>query len=358
MRRVLVLPGDGIGPEVTDEAVKVLRRVSEISGERFVFEYELIGGASIDHRGLPITDDVIKKAEDSDAILLGAVGGPRWDNLRMEMRPESALLKLRRSLNLWANIRPVRIMVEEISPIRLSSPSGVDFIVVRELTSDIYFGEPRGRGAGFAYNTAYYRRFEVERIARFAFVLASRRRKKVTSVDKSNVLEVYAFWRDVVTEVSKEFPHVSLEHVYVDAASYYLVINPARFDVVLCPNLFGDILSDEGGAIIGSLGLCPSASLGDSRRGLYEPVHGSAPDIAGKGIANPVAAILSAAMLLEYSFDMKDYAELVERAVEGTLKEGIRTPDIARGDCKVVSTHEFGNHVVKKIDEISRKEGF
>lgn len=352
---ILVLPGDGIGPEVTEEALKVLQYISDISGSTFEFERELIGGISIDQRGVPITDEVISKAKSSDAILLGAVGGPKWDNLPMESKPESGLLKLRKSLNLWANVRPVKLILKEVSPLRSHLVKKVDFVVVRELTSDIYFGEPRGIETSRAYNTALYRKDEVERIARFAFEIARKRRKKVTSVDKANVLEVSVFWRRIVSEVAKDYPDVHLEHIYVDAASFYMVTNPSRFDVILCPNLFGDILSDEGGAILGSLGLCPSASVGDSKVGLYEPVHGSAPDIAGKGIANPIASILSAAMLLRYSFDMEEEAQLIERAVEETLREGIRTQDIARKGHKIVSTAKFGDHVLKKLKSYRTK---
>lgn len=352
MKRILVLPGDGIGPEVVNEAIKVLECISEITKEKFEFEYELIGGISIDQRGVPITDEVIEKAKKSDAVFLGAVGGPNWDNLPIDKRPESGLLKLRKSLNLWANIRPIKVLMKKISPLRPSLLKKIDFVVIRELTSDIYFGTPRAIEENRAYNTASYTREEVERIARLAFELARKRKKKVTSIDKANVLEVSAFWRKIVSEISKDYPDVSLEHVYVDAASFYLIVNPARFDVLLCPNLFGDILSDEGGAIIGSLGLCPSASLGDSNFGLYEPVHGSAPDIAGKGIANPIASILSAAMLLRYSFNMEKEAKAVEKAVEKTIKDGLRTQDIAERNQRPVSTREFGDYVVKKIKEM------
>ncbi|MCX7734950.1 MAG: 3-isopropylmalate dehydrogenase [bacterium] len=352
MKRILVLPGDGIGPEVANEAIKVLECISEITKEKFEFEHELIGGISIDQRGVPITDEVIEKAKKSDAVFLGAVGGPNWDNLPMDKKPESGLLKLRKSLNLWANIRPIKILMKKISPLRPALLKKIDFVVIRELTSDIYFGTPRAIEENRAYNTASYTREEVERIARLAFELARKRKKKVTSIDKANVLEVSAFWRKIVSEISKDYPDISLEHVYVDAASFYLIVNPARFDVLLCPNLFGDILSDEGGAIIGSLGLCPSASLGDSNFGLYEPVHGSAPDIAGKGIANPIASILSAAMLLRYSFNMEKEAKAVEKAVEKTIKDGLRTQDIAERNQRPVSTREFGDYVVKKIKEM------
>lgn len=355
MKKILVLPGDGIGEEVVREGVKVLECISYISGQKFDFEHELVGGISIDQRGVPLADEVIEKAKRSDAVLLGAVGGPKWDNLPMDKKPESGLLKLRKSLGLWANIRPIKVLLKSMSPLR--SAKNVDFVVIRELTSDIYFGQPRAIEEDKAYNTAVYRKEEVQRIARLAFEIARTRRKKVSSIDKANVLEVSVFWREVVNEVAKDYPDVSLEHIYVDSAAFYLVMNPSRFDVMLCPNLFGDILSDEGGAILGSLGLCPSASLGNSNFGLYEPVHGSAPDIAGKGIANPIATILSVAMLLRYSLNMEREARFVEKAVELTLKDGIRTPDIARRKKeKVVSTSEFGDYVVKKIEEINNKD--
>ena len=368
--KVLVLPGDGIGPEVSREAVKVISRVVEYSGLHVEFEEELIGGVSIDERGVPISEEVLEKARSSDAVFLGAVGGPKWDNLPMEKKPESGLLKIRKHLGVWANIRPVKVFpqLKHISP--LKNPEGIDFIVVRELTSGIYFGEPRGYDREKGYNTMIYRRHEVERIAQLSFEIArQRKKKKLTSIDKANVLEVSVFWRSVVNEVAKEYHDVELEHIYVDAGALYMVTNPQRFDVMLCPNLFGDILSDEGGGIIGSLGLCPSASLGDEldeggagrkrTRGLYEPVHGSAPDIAGKGIANPIAAILSASMLLRFSLGLPDYADVIEKAVELALDRGFRTKDIAGGEDgsrgrreKIVSTSEFGDAVVECIDDI------
>ncbi len=355
-RTILVLPGDGIGQEVTQEAVKILDTVSKICGEKFEFDFELIGGASIDKYGNPIADRVIEKAKKSDAVLLGAVGGPKWDNLPIDKRPEAGLLKIRKSLELWANIRPVKVLpgVEFISPLKQRFLMDVDFIVLRELSSDIYYGNPREIRQDEAFNTAYYKRTEIERIARLAFEIAKTRRKRVSSIDKANVLEVYAFWRQVVSDVAKAYPDVELEHIYVDAAALYIVLNPARFDVILAPNLFGDILSDEGGGILGSLGLCPSASLGGENLqfGLYEPVHGSAPDIAGKGIANPVASILSAAMLLRYSFKMEKFASAIEKAVYETLNQGIRTQDMKYGSTKIVSTSEFGDYVIKNLKAI------
>ncbi len=350
--RIVVLGGDGIGPEVTREALKVLDVVFSERGIKVEFIDELIGGASIDRYGYPITDGVIDKAKSADAVLLGAVGGPKWDDLPVDRRPESGLLRIRKELGLWANIRPIKVFraIGHISPLKEEKLADVDFVVVRELSSDIYFGEPRVCGEDIGLNTALYRRHEVERIARLAFELAARRKRKVSSVDKANVLEYSEFWRRVVSNVALNFPDIKLEHIYVDAAAYYIVIDPARFDVILTSNLFGDILSDEAGGIIGSLGLCPSASLGDGPA-LYEPVHGSAPDIAGKGIANPIAAILSAALLLRYSAGMEYEAMCVELAVERTLKDGFRTKDIARGDAndKIVSTQEFGDEVVKRL---------
>jgi 3-isopropylmalate dehydrogenase len=353
-----------------------LRNVAELSGEKIEFEEELIGGISIDERGVPISEEVIEKAKKSDAVFLGAVGGPKWDNLPIEKRPEKGLLELRKSLGVWANIRPIRVFpaLKHVSP--LKNPDGIDFVVIRELTSGIYFGEPRGYDEEKGYNTAIYRRYEVERIAHLAFRIARQRKRKVSSIDKANVLEVSAFWRKVVSEVANQYPDVSLEHIYVDSASLYMITNPQRFDVMLCSNLFGDILSDEGGGIVGSLGLCPSASLGDMLygekegeksqeaskesyriKGLYEPVHGSAPDIAGKGIANPIASILSASMLLRYSLGLEKYADIVEKAVELALEKGFRTPDIAekgkgKRKIKVISTSEFGDAVIECVDEI------
>jgi len=316
--KILVLPGDGIGPEVVDEAVKVLDFLFQKRRMKIEFEFELIGGASIDKYGVPIRDEVLEKAKNSDAILLGAVGGPKWDSLPIDRRPEAGLLKIRKALGLWANIRPIKIFPElsYISPLKNSD--GIDFVVLRELTSDVYFGEPRGVFGDHALNTMIYRKEEVERIAHFAFEVALKRKKSVTSVDKANVLEVSSFWRKIVSEVAQKYPDVKLEHVYVDAMTYYIILNPQKFDVVLCPNLFGDIISDEAGGIIGSLGLCPSASLGSLNfgggriQGLYEPVHGSAPDIAGKSIANPIATLLSTSMLCEYSLGMKEEASLIE----------------------------------------------
>lgn len=373
--KILVLPGDGIGPEVVDEAVKVLDFLFQKRRMKIEFEFELIGGASIDKYGVPIRDEVLEKAKNSDAILLGAVGGPKWDSLPIDRRPEAGLLKIRKALGLWANIRPIKIFPElsYISPLKNSD--GIDFVVLRELTSDVYFGEPRGVFGDHALNTMIYRKEEVERIARFAFEVALKRKKSVTSVDKANVLEVSSFWRKIVSEVAQKYPDVKLEHVYVDAMTYYIILNPQKFDVVLCPNLFGDIISDEAGGIIGSLGLCPSASLGSLNfgggriQGLYEPVHGSAPDIAGKSIANPIATLLSTSMLCEYSLGMKEEASLIETAIRDVLSEGFRTQDLVekksqgeknklqkgkRGKTKikVVSTKEFGDAVVRSLKKL------
>ncbi|GBD02868.1 3-isopropylmalate dehydrogenase [bacterium HR19] len=366
MFNILLLPGDGIGPEVVKEAVKILEFVFDRKGVIVDFHEELIGGCSIDKYGVPLRDEVVEKAKGSSAVFLGAVGGPKWDNLPVDKRPEAGLLKIRRELKLWANIRPIKVFksLHHISPLKKDVIDGVDMVILRELTSDVYFGEPRGEFGDHAKNTMIYYKEEVERIAHLGFKIALSRKKKLVSVDKSNVLEVSAFWRKVVSEVSRNYPEVELTHIYVDAMSYYLILNPKRFDVVLCPNLFGDILSDEAGGIIGSLGLCPSASLGDELDkgkifGLYEPVHGSAPDIAGKGIANPIATILSASLMLNYSFGMAEEAKLIEKAVEKVLEDGIRTPDIAekkpKKKIRVVGTEEFGNCVLKKLQRLMNK---
>ena len=352
--KILLLPGDGIGTEVLQEAEKVLKTVEETTDIKFEIEKELIGGASIDDRGVPIVDSVLRMAKKSDSVLLGAVGGYKWDTLPISKRPEQALLSLRYELGVWANLRPVKIFAPlvGISPLKPDIILGMDILIVRELTGDAYFGKPRYKKEKDAKNTIKYTRKEVERIARLAFDLSLKRSKKLTSVDKANILEVYSFWRDIVNEIAKQeqYKTVNLEHMFIDTFAMRLITHPRKFDVVLSSNMFGDIISDEGGGIIGSLGLCPSASLGDTKRGLYEPVHGSAPDIAGKGIANPIGAILSVSSMLRYSFDEEEKAVLIERAVEEVLKEGKRTPDISTdGKEEIVSTKKFGDAVISKI---------
>jgi 3-isopropylmalate dehydrogenase len=347
--RVLVLPGDGIGPEVIAEAVAVLERVAP----DVQLEHGLLGGCAIDAAGGPLPDATLERALACGVVLLGAVGGPKWDRLPQDRKPERGLLGLRKALELYANLRPAAIVpaLADASPLRPECVRGVDLIVVRELTGGIYYGQPRGRfeeaGRRWALNTEIYSDVEVRRIARVAFETARRRRRLVTNVHKANVLEVSAFWNEVVEEVAKEFPDVRLEHQLVDSMAMVLLRDAASFDTVLCPNLFGDILSDEAAMLTGSLGMLPSASLGDGGRGLFEPVHGSAPDIAGQDKANPLAAILSAAMLLEHALGRAAEAARVRAAVDAVLAAGYRTPDLAReGDAsKRVGTREMGARV-------------
>lgn len=327
--RVVLLPGDGVGPEVLEAAVAVLGRVAP----DLRLETHPFGGAAIDEAGDPLPRATIDACRGADAVLLGAVGGPRWD--AAPRRPEAGLLRLRRDLGLFANLRPVRPLAEvagEVSPLRPSALEGVDLLVVRELTGGLYFGEPRGReqrgGQDRAVDTATYSSSEVRRVARVAFEAARRRRGKVTSVDKANVLETSRLWRDVVEEEHASFEDVALEHQLVDAAAMRLLTHARDFDVILTGNMFGDILSDESSVLAGSIGLLGSASLGEGHKGLFEPIHGSAPDIAGAGIANPVGAIVSAAMMLEYSLGRSDAARKIEKAVEAALREGARTRDL------------------------------
>ena len=358
MPKVCVFPGDGIGPEVIREALSVLRTVEEVSGKKlFDTEEELLGGASYDVHGIPMTDRALSLARSSDAILLGAVGGPKWDQLPFEVRPERGLLELRKTLGLFANLRPAKVYgpLIDASPLRRELVEGIDLLVVRELTGGIYFGEPRGikviDGVETGINTEVYCRPEIERVARVAFELGRKRTGRVTSVDKANVLEASVLWRKVVTEVgAAEFPDVVLSHMLVDNCAMQLVRNPKQFDVIVTTNLFGDILTDEASMVTGSIGMLPSASLGGNV-GLFEPIHGSAPDIEGKGLANPLAMILSAAMMLEYSFTMARESALIEDAVGKALADGYRTGDIYREGPGVrrVGTSEMGDKVRKAI---------
>ncbi|MCX8060492.1 MAG: 3-isopropylmalate dehydrogenase, partial [Aquificaceae bacterium] len=315
--KVAVLEGDGIGPEVIGATLKVLEKVSELSGVELVFERGLIGGSAIDQRGTPLPQETLRLCLESHAVLLGAVGGPKWDHLPTEKRPEKGLLGIRKALDLYANLRPVKVYEPLISssPLKEEVARGTDFIVVRELTGDAYYGEPRGvfleGGKRVGINTMRYTEEEIRRVVRRAFELALQRRRKLASVDKSNVLEVSGLWRQVVQEEAQNYPEVEVEHLYVDNCAMQMVRRPSSFDVIVTGNLFGDILSDEAAVISGSLGMLPSASLGD-RYALYEPVHGSAPDIAGNGVANPLATILSGAMMLRHSFNMHREADLVE----------------------------------------------
>lgn len=339
---ILTLPGDGIGPEVTAAAVDVLRAVAARFDHTFDFIDAPIGGAALRQGSAPLPDSTLAAARHADAILLGAVGDPAFDKGDSSQRPESALLALRRALGLYANLRPARVWpgLENEGPLKPSVLQGTDLLVVRELTGGLYYGEPRGLAADgdSAVNTMRYSRSEIERIARVAFDAARVRRRRVTSVDKANVLEVSRLWREVVAGVSREYPDVALDHMYVDACAMKLALAPASFDVLLTENLFGDILSDEAGAVVGSLGLLPSASVGEGA-GLFEPVHGSAPDIAGKGIANPIGAIASAAMLLEYGLHLHAESQAVTAAIEGALRAGVRSADLA-GREKAATTQE------------------
>lgn len=356
MYKIALFPGDGIGKEVTEQAVKVLRKVAKTFHLVFEFHEELAGGASIDKHGTPLTPEAKKLAENSDAVLLGAVGGPKWDGLEASKRPEKGLLELRKTLHAYANLRPVRLLagLEEISTLKKEIIQGLDFLIIRELTGGIYFGSPRGietlpDGKGEkGFNTEVYTTPEIERIARKAFEFARRRRRKVTSVDKANVLECSQLWRKVVNQVHKSYPDITLDHRYVDDCAMQLIRQPKQFDVVVTNNMFGDILSDEAAMLTGSIGMLPSASIGD-RNALYEPVHGSAPDIAGQDLANPLAAILSVAMMLEYSFNLMDLGHTIEKAVDQVLKEGYRTVDIYHEGLHKVGCSKMGDLVCEKI---------
>ncbi|HHX44639.1 MAG TPA: 3-isopropylmalate dehydrogenase [Chloroflexi bacterium] len=351
---IAVLPGDGIGVEVTAEAQKVLTAVAEARGHTFVFETGLVGGAAIDAVGVPLPDETLTLCQAADAILFGAAGGPKWDDPRAAVRPEQGLLSLRKGLGLYANLRPVKLnpVLINASTIKPEVLQGTDLIVVRELTGGLYFGE-RGRkdGGNTAYDTMIYTVPEIERVARAAFRLAAGRRRHVTSVDKANVLESSRLWRETVTRVAAEFPDITLEHLLVDACAMHLIRRPSTFDVIVTENMFGDILTDEASMLAGSMGMLPSASLAEGSLGLYEPIHGSAPDIAGQDMANPLAAILSAALLLRYSLGLEEEAIIVEAAVDRALAEGYRTPDIAEPDSETLGTRAMGDliaHLVAK----------
>ena len=341
-----VLPGDGIGPEVTAEAVRVLEAVCARHGHSLEAREALIGCCAIRATGDPLPPATLELASSARAILLGAVGLPEFDTAPPDKRPESGLLRLRKALGLYANLRPARIFpgLEHLSPLRADRVTGTDLLTVRELSGGLYYGVPRGRDGDRAVNTMSYTRAEIERVARLAFGFALARRKKVTSVDKANVLECSALWRATVTELSREFPGVELEHLLVDSCAMQLVTNPLRFDVLLTENMFGDILSDEAAVLAGSIGMLPSASLGDGP-GLYEPVHGSAPDVAGKGIANPIGAIGSVAMMLRHSFGLEKEAAAVDGAVEKALVSGVRTQDLGGNS----TTRQMGDAVLAAL---------
>ncbi|MBI4272072.1 MAG: 3-isopropylmalate dehydrogenase [Candidatus Rokubacteria bacterium] len=354
--RIAVLPGDGIGQEVTPEAVRVLEAVGKGAGVSFEFEEALVGGAAIDATGAPLAPGALALCRRAHAILFGAVGGPKWEGVAHEVRPERGLLALRKELDLYANLRPAKCfpMLVDASPLKRSVVEGTDLMVIRELTGGLYFGEPRGverfaDGGARAVNTMAYTSREIERIARTGFEVARKRRKRLASVDKANVLVVSQLWREVVTRVAGDYPDVTLEHVLVDNCAMALVQRPTQFDTLVTENTFGDILSDEAAILAGSMGMLPSASLGGAV-GLYEPVHGTAPDIAGRGIANPIAAILSAAMLLRYSLDMQQEADRVERAVQRVLEQGHRTADIAAAGVRPAGTREMGDLIVREVE--------
>ena len=340
-----------IGPEIVDEAVKILDAASYKFGFSVEYEEYLMGGAAIDVTGVPLPDETTKGVLNSDACLFGAIGGPKWDNLDRELRPESGLLKFRKEMGVFANLRPAIVYDELVNASSLKPEiiKGVDIMVVRELIGGIYFGEPKGRDENRAYNTMVYTKAEVVRIAHVAFKLAMKRGKKVCSIDKANVLDVSQLWRDTVEEVSVDYPEVELTHMYVDNAAMQLIANPRQFDVMLTGNIFGDILSDEASMLSGSIGLLPSASTGE-RTAVYEPIHGSAPDITGQGIANPIATISSASMMLRYSLNEIEAADAIDNAIKKALGEGYRTKDIAAFDAKeVVSTTEMGDIIAKYL---------
>jgi 3-isopropylmalate dehydrogenase len=358
--KIAILPGDGIGTEIVAEAVKVLKVIDKEFGLKMEMESALVGGAAFEAHGHPLPPATLKLAMDSDAVLFGAVGDWKYDTLDRPLRPEQAILGLRKNMGLFANFRPAICYKELVdsSSLKPELVAGLDILIIRELTGDIYFGQPRGRrvatdghfpGAEEAFDTMRYSRPEIERIAHVAFQAAMKRDKKVTSVDKANVLETFQFWKDVVSEVGKQYPEVALDHMYVDNAAMQLVKAPKKFDVVVTGNMFGDILSDAAAMLTGSIGMLPSASLNDKKQGLYEPSHGSAPDIAGKGIANPLATILSAAMMLRFSLNQAAAADRIETAVKAVLAQGLRTPDIYSAGTTKVSTVEMGDAVLKAL---------
>lgn len=355
-KKVLLLPGDGIGPEIVAEAVKVLEALIANHGLDVEMVSGLVGGAAYDASGHPLPDETMQMARDVDAILLGAVGGYKWESLDISVRPEKGLLGLRSGLSLFANLRPAFLypQLADASTLKPEVVSGLDILIVRELTGGIYFGQPRGirtleNGERQGFNTYVYSESEIKRIGHVAFQAAMKRNKKVCSVDKANVLEVTELWREVMTDLSKQYPEVELSHMYVDNAAMQLVRNPKQFDVVVTGNMFGDILSDEASMLTGSIGMLPSASLDANNKGMYEPSHGSAPDIAGQNLANPLATILSAAMMLRYSLAREDLALKIEQAVSNVLDQGLRTGDIYSEGMKKVSTSEMGSAVVKAL---------
>ncbi len=358
MDKLMVLPGDGIGPEIMDVTVDILDYIISKKNLKVEYEFGILGGCSIDKYGIPLTDSVLEACRQSKAILLGAVGGPKWASTDpAKPRPEDALLKLRKELGLYANLRPIKVYdpLVSVSTIKEHVIKGIDILFLRELTGDVYFGKKERivkDGVVTAYDTMIYRDFEIERAARMAFEIAGSRSKKVTSVEKSNVVESSRLWREITIKVHKDYPDIELIHMYVDNAAMQLVRNPRQFDVIVISNMFGDILSDEAAMIAGSIGLIPSASLRDDFFGLYEPIHGSAPDIAGQGKANPLGTILSMAMMFKYSFRQEEIAAMIEKAVNAVLEKGLRTSDIydpAAGGSSLVNTKEMGAAVIAEI---------
>lgn len=356
-QQILILPGDGIGTEIVAEAVKLLRVLIDDFGCSFELRHALVGGAAIDATGVPLPDDTLAQAKAADAVLLGAVGGPKWEGLDISVRPEKGLLGLRAGLGLFANLRPALLypQLADASTLKPEVVAGLDIMIVRELTGGIYFGQPRGvrildNGERQGFNTLVYRESEIRRIIRVACDIAAKRQGRVCSVDKANVLECTELWRQVATEVVKaEYPQIQLSHLYVDNAAMQLVRNPKQFDVMVTTNMFGDILSDEASMLTGSIGMLPSASLNESGRGMYEPIHGSAPDIAGQGVANPLATLLSVAMMLRYSLHQPELAGRIERAVERVLDQGLRTADIMSPGMTRVGTAQMGDAVVAEL---------
>ncbi len=353
--KITLLPGDGIGPEIVDATRQVLETVARKSGHSFAFSTHLIGGIAIDETGVPLPDDTIVACRSADAVLLGAVGGPKWDDPTAKVRPEQGLLGMRKALKLFANVRPVKLFrgLEAASPLRPERLRGVDLVFIRELTGGIYFGQPKGKetrdGLRTGFDTMVYDENEIRRIVELAFEVARKRSKRVTSIDKANVLQTMQVWREIATEVGKANSDVQLEHQLVDSAAMRLVTDPASFDVIVAGNMFGDILSDEGAVLTGSLGLLPSASLGEGKLGVYEPIHGSAPDIAGKGVANPLGTILSAAMMLRHSLDLDEDAKAIEDAVQKVLDNGLRTGDLGGGQSSL-STTQMAHAVMAAIE--------
>jgi 3-isopropylmalate dehydrogenase len=349
--KITLLPGDGIGPEVVGEAVRILEAIAGKFGHTFVFSERLMGGCSIDRFGSSLTDETLADCLASDAVLLGAVGGPKWDDPNAKDRPERGLLALRKGLGVFANLRPVKVQPALIdsSPVKPEKLNGVDILVIRELTGGLYFGQPKLRemkdGCEHAVDTLEYYDYEIRRVVELAFKLAAARKKKVTSVDKANILESSRLWRQIASQIGSQHPDIVLEHVLVDTAAMRLIMSPAWMDVIVTENMFGDILTDEASVLAGSMGMLPSASLGDGGPGLYEPIHGSAPDIAGKGIANPVGTILSTALMLRYSFDLETEALAIEKAVDNAINAGIRTVDIGGKS----TTHQMTEVIIKQI---------